>query len=479
MEQTSSTSYPNVLVADYMKKARRANPELTMKAMELINVGYQKILTFQTPSGGFSWWGPNDAPQLWVTAYGLQQIVDTARVYDIDPGVIDRAQSYLIQEQGQDGSWRTVGNTHGVAIEGFRDPSLPLTAYVAWTLAESGYRGPALAKALQFIRSGAAAEKDAYVLATCAAALFAVDPRDEAGHECMEKLVGMARTEGDRIRFEPDGQTLSFARHGGASVETTALATYAAILGGKYPSIAQKGLNQIVHARSSSGGWGSTQSTILALKCLIRAMSGRKPEGTIRVKASLNGEERELTIDPEQADVLQLVDFGAATRAGENRLTIDTQGEGSLMYQAVARHYVPWTDVRTPDQVEAIAFRVEYDRTRLSTEDLLTANVSMRYNGAMPTYMVLVDLGIPPGFDAIPDSFEQMLAQGKITRYDLTGRQAILYFGRIEPMQEIKFSFALKPRYPVKVQSPVSQAYEYYTPDNRSRTRPVDLEVVK
>ena len=39
MEQTSSAAYPNVLVADYVKKARVANPQILMKAEQHLNVG--------------------------------------------------------------------------------------------------------------------------------------------------------------------------------------------------------------------------------------------------------------------------------------------------------------------------------------------------------------------------------------------------------------------------------------------------------
>jgi uncharacterized protein YfaS (alpha-2-macroglobulin family) len=478
MEQTSGTSYPNVLIVDYLKKSKKANPELMLKAMGMINVGYQKIVTFQTPSGGFSWWGPNDTPQLWVTAYGLQQIVDTARVYEIDPNVISKAQNYLISQQDKDGAWKTTGKTHGVAIEGFRDPSLSMTSYVAWTLAESRYKGDALDKALAFIRERIKAEKSSYVLALAACALFAADRKDEAAHEIMERLVGMAKTEGERMFWETEGQTMSFARRGGATVETTALATYASIKSGRYPTVAQKGLNHLVHERSSSGGWGSTQSTILALKCLVEAMTGQKPEGTIKVKVRCNDATREIEIDPDQADVLQLVDFGAATRAGTNRLEIETEGEGTLMFQAVARHYLPWSEVKEEERPEdPISFKIEYDRARLSKEDLLTANVTMRYNGSMSTYMVIVDLGIPPGFDVLTEAFEKMLEAGRITKFETTGRQVVLYFGTINPKDEIKFSYQLRPKYPVKVLTPSSQAYEYYTPDNRSRSKPVEIEV--
>ena len=68
MEQTSSSAYPNILVVDYVKKARVASPQLLMKAEHYLNVGYQKLLTFERPGGGFDWWGSGE-PEVWLSAY--------------------------------------------------------------------------------------------------------------------------------------------------------------------------------------------------------------------------------------------------------------------------------------------------------------------------------------------------------------------------------------------------------------------------
>ena len=137
MEQTSSAAYPNILVADYVKKARVANPQILMKAEEYLNVGYQKLLTFERPGGGFDWWG-NGPPLVWLSAYGLQEFNDMAKVYPIDKGVIDRTQKWLMSQQEKDGSWSNIGATHGETITRMGDPKLLLTSYVAWALLESG-----------------------------------------------------------------------------------------------------------------------------------------------------------------------------------------------------------------------------------------------------------------------------------------------------------------------------------------------------
>src|SRR3954469_22490539 len=116
MEQTSSSAYPNILVVDYVKKARVASStEFLMKAEQFLNVGYQKLLTFERPGGGFDWWG-NGEPLVWLSAYGLQEFNDMSRVWPIDRGIIDRTQALLMNKRDKDGTWSNIGATHGETI---------------------------------------------------------------------------------------------------------------------------------------------------------------------------------------------------------------------------------------------------------------------------------------------------------------------------------------------------------------------------
>src|SRR5512137_2624144 len=133
MEQTSSSAYPNILVVDYVKKARVASPELLLKSEQYLNVGYQKLLTFERPGGGFDWWG-NGEPLVWLSAYGLQEFNDMAKVYPIDKGVIERTQKFLLGKQEGDGTWSNIGATLGETMTRMGDPKLLLTSYVTWGL---------------------------------------------------------------------------------------------------------------------------------------------------------------------------------------------------------------------------------------------------------------------------------------------------------------------------------------------------------
>jgi hypothetical protein len=63
------------------------------------------------------------------------------------------------------------------------------------------------------------------------------------------------------------------------------------------------------------------------------------------------------------------------------------------------------------------------------TRDRLKATATVKYNGTTPTYMVIVDLGIAPGFTVDAGEFAEMVGAGKIDKFSVTSRQVTLYLG--------------------------------------------------
>src|SRR5205823_11186804 len=221
MEQTSSAAYPNILVVDYVKKARVASPQLLMKSEQFLNVGYQKLLTFERPGGGFDWWG-NGEPLVWLSGYGLQEFNDMSKVYTIDRGVIDRTQKWLMKQMGPDGTWSNIGATHGESITRMGDPKLLLTSYVVWALADSGFKGKELQKSIDFIRTEVKKANNAYILALAANALAAWDANDDSTLEVLKKLAEMKKPlpEQQALCFLAGGQSLSYGRGDSMTIET-------------------------------------------------------------------------------------------------------------------------------------------------------------------------------------------------------------------------------------------------------------------
>ncbi len=167
-EQTSSSTYPNVLALDYMKRTKKLTPEVHAKAEGFIANGYQRLLTFEVPGGGFSWFGNAPANKI-LTAYGLMEFYDMSRVHDVDPKLISRTQQWLASQQLVDGSWKpdTQFINEG-ATNRYNSDVLRITAYLAWALKDTGYQGPAVEKAKQFVEKHMTAKVDTYTLAVVA-----------------------------------------------------------------------------------------------------------------------------------------------------------------------------------------------------------------------------------------------------------------------------------------------------------------------
>jgi len=197
-EQTSSSTYPNVLAVDYMKRTKKLSPEVHAKAEGFIANGYQRLLTFEVPGGGFSWFGSAPANKI-LTAYGLMEFSDMSHVHDVDPKLISRTQQWLAGQQQAEGSWKPDASfINEGATNRYNSDVLRITAYVAWSLENSSYQGPAVEKAKQFIEGHMNGKMDSYTLAVLAN--FAADyGKDREFTNRIMQLLLDARTEKDEL----------------------------------------------------------------------------------------------------------------------------------------------------------------------------------------------------------------------------------------------------------------------------------------
>ena len=164
-EQTSSSTYPNVLALDYMKRTKKLAPEVHAKAEGFIANGYQRLLTFEVPGGGFSWFGNAPANKI-LTAYGVMEFSDMAKVHDVDEKVIQRTQQWLASQQQPDGSWKPDASFINEGATNRYQFRCSAHHRLHRVVAEnSGYQGPAVEKARQFIQGHMNGKTDSYTLA--------------------------------------------------------------------------------------------------------------------------------------------------------------------------------------------------------------------------------------------------------------------------------------------------------------------------
>ncbi len=74
-EQTSSSTYPNIMVLQYMEEYDYKNSEVLAKAKDMIDKGYKRLVSFETKENGYEWFGGTPAHEA-LTAYGLLEFTD-------------------------------------------------------------------------------------------------------------------------------------------------------------------------------------------------------------------------------------------------------------------------------------------------------------------------------------------------------------------------------------------------------------------
>lgn len=475
-EQTSSTTYPNVLVLDYMKQTGRLTPEVEIKARKFINAGYQRLLTFEVPGGGFDWFGRAPA-HVGLTAYGVLEFTDMGKIHPVDPALLERTIKWLYEQQRADGSWE-----YAAGLDSWSGKS-PVTAYVAWSLAEAGDRSANLDKALAYLRSHAEALSSDYEKALAANAFLARDRQDSFGRSLADQLRKSAISDNETtIHWSSKGKSMTYSRGSGMDVETTSLATMALIKAGTSPQLVKRSLTWISAHKTANGTWGTTQATILAMRALLQGSSaplGQEFESTVTIL--LNGVPTEIfRVNKDNSDVMKQIELTKSLRPGENQIQFRQTPTGELPFQLTGTYWLPAKAQQSPAVSTSAALQIElqYDRTTLPVNDQLRCGVTVKNNTRQLIDMAIVDLGIPPGFDVDATAFEAMQQNAQIAKFEATGNQVILYLRELSNEKPFQFNYTLRAKYPLRVQTPRSAVYEYYQPQNRAESKAVVLQAL-
>jgi uncharacterized protein YfaS (alpha-2-macroglobulin family) len=481
-EQTSSSTYPNVLALDYMKRTKKLTPEVHAKAEGLIANGYQRLLTFEVPGGGFSWFGSAPANKI-LTAYGLMEFFDMSKVHDVDPKLIQRTQQWLASQQQADGSWKPdTSFINEGATNRYNSDVLRITAYIAWSLGNTGYQGPAVEKAKQYMEAHMGGKADSYTLAVLANFFVDYGKDREFTRRAMELLID-ARTEKDEQAWWNSEETGVYSTGASASVETTALAAQALLKWGQSSATSRKALTYIAAKKDASGTWGTTQATIMALRALLLATEKGSADVSGKLEITLNGRSVEtLTLTAANNDLLHQFVFKAADLKDTNAVGIRFEGKGGLAYQVVSDYFTPWNE--KPSN-EPLSISVNYDRTQLAQDDIAKATATVKNTLSKSANMVMIDLGIPPGFDLLSEDLQAYQDQsagkksGRMEKFTMTATQAILYFDSIAPGDTVTVKYRLRAKYPIHARTFQSRVYEYYDPAVGSIAKPIQLDVTK
>ena len=487
-EQTSTSSYPNVLILDYLQEADLAKPEIAARARELIERGYARLTSFECTNvarknarEGYEWFGGTAPAHEALTAYGLLQFRDMSRVYNVDPAMLERTRNYLMARRDGKGGFER--NPRALDTFG-RAPDDITNAYIVWALTESGKQDE-LSKEIDALKVQAKTSQDPYFLALVANVLINRDQRAEAS-DLLKKLV-LAQKEDGHL----DAASTSITGSGGRDlqIETTALALLAWLKSNQpeFHLATNKAVKWIGQQRSGHGGFGSTQSTILALKALIahtRANKKTAEAGTLKLYvADQEAASVDFPAGAQEAISLTLPNADAALKPGKNDVRVEITGNNVFPFT------LSWSyQTLKPASAEGCAVKLstKLDRSSAAEGDTVRLGVTVENVSGKGQGMTVAIIGLPAGL-TLPEDFKQLKdyarltedgsRPGKIAAWETRGRELILYWRDLAPDAKIELPIDLICRVPGQYRGPASRAYLYYNADAKHWVDPLEVTI--
>ncbi|QDV86007.1 MG2 domain-containing protein [Planctomycetes bacterium TBK1r] len=478
-EQASASNYPNVMAFQLLQLEGVVDDRAERRTVSLLRRGYRKLTSYECSTLGYEWFG-NDPGHEALSAFGLMQFSEMAKMIDIDREMLSRTRNWLLSRRdGKGGFKRNPRHLHVWSVQ-----QEVVNAYLLWALSQADWAaGDASATAselsaeLDAMQRVAESSDDPYLIALSAITLANVG-RDRQAATLLDRLVELQNTDGSFI-----GKT-TITQSGGISrtVETTALAILALARNDNHRGVAQKAATWLIENRRG-GGFGSTQATVLALKALI-AMHDQMVGGDGgSVDVLVDGEVVETVRwdgRPAEGVTWQMTPamIDAFVSDPTTRLTLRSSDAANLPFtlRFTGRTTSPSSDPECPIAMK-LSFAGQSDQANVQSGDAIDviAEVNNVTNTGCP--MTVAVVGLPGGLEPVIESLEKLRESGEIDFYELRGREVILYWRTFAPTESKRIPIACVAQIAGKYTGPPSRAYLYYTAESKTWHKPLVVEI--
>jgi len=469
-EQTSSSTYPNIMVLQYLQEHEVDEPNILTRANQLIKQGYQRLITYETQQQGYEWFG-STPPHEALTAYGLMEFADMQKVYSqVSDDMVKRTGDWLLSRRDEQGGFLRSAQ----ALDSFGQANDAITnAYIVYALSEASYHFEILKQIEQAYQTAQQAD-DPYQLALVSNALFNI--KDERAVPLLAKLLTHQHADDGHW----DGKSHSITRSTGLAlkIETTALAVLAILkASNQNPMILEKGVGFILASRSPHGGFANTQSTVLALKALTEYAKFAKrtaEPGTIEVY--VNGDKvSDKSYPAGESEPIVLDNLAQYLKQGEQKIKVKYVGVKNPLPLTFAVNY----HTNLPPSAEQTSVNVSTTLSDSSVAMGDTARLQIKISNlkAEGLPMSLVTVGIPAGMSPQPWQLKELQEKKVVDFYELIGNQVIFYYRQLEPSITKTINLDLKADIPGQYQGAASSAYLYYTDEHKHWVNGLSIEV--
>lgn len=466
-EQASSANYPNIMILGYLEEHGAADPELVERTRGMLDRGYQKLIGYESPERGYEWFGGDPGHEA-LTAYGLMEFLDMTRVYgDVDRTMIERTATWLEARRDGKGGYQRSAQ----ALDSFGRASEEVTnAYITYALTKAGRGGldTEIDRQLEASRTTG----DPYLMALASNTLLAARPDSSGARAAVRRLAALQAEDGSF-----PGADHSITRSGGIAlaIESTSLATLALLASGTEPERVRRAVEWLNGQRDGFGGYGSTQSTVLALEALQRyAAASRVTRAAGVARVVVNGEEvGRIAYEAGHEGALRF-DLSDHLAGGANTVEVLLDSSEPLPYSMLVGYHSA-EPASSPEAVVDLETRLARERVPMGEGVTMKVRVANRTDEGIP--MALARVGLPGGLAFQTWQLEELRDKGRIDFYETREREVILYFRSMAPKADEELELELLAQVPGTYTAPASRAYLYYTDEHVQWVPPVEVTV--
>jgi len=472
-EQTSSSNYPNIMILGYLNSNDAADPALVQKTHGTLDRGYKLLTGYETTQKGYEGFGKTPGHEA-LTAYGLMEFADMAKVYDVDRTMVERTADWLMSRRDHKGGFLRSAE----ALDSFgRAGETTTTAYIMWALAEAR-RTAGLDQELAVQKTLGGETKDPYLLALAANTNLLVAPRAGETTAIAQRLAAMQAKDGS---FPGARESITMSGGESLTIEATALATLALIKASpanEYEPAIRAAADWLNARRSGYGQWGNTQATILSLKALTAySEHARQMQAPGSATLVINGAPAgTIQFDKGRKDALVWDDVAAALRPGHNTIELRLDSQAQLPY-SIAIEYRSAKPQSSAAAKVAISTRLDKQQVKLGEGVKLRAHLENTSAGGVP--MTLARVGIPGGLTFQTWQLKELRDKGVIDFYETRPREVILYWRALAPSAKKDVELDLLAAVPGAYEAPATSAYLYYTAEDKAWAPAVKVFVDK
>ena len=468
-EQTSMTSYPNVLVLNYLRQTNKPNPALVSNAEVLLEKGYKKLTSFETKQKGYEWFGGTPAHEA-LTAYGLMQFKEMQKVAPyVDASMVDRTADWLMSRRDGKGGFLKSAQ----ALDNFGRASDEITnAYIVYSLAEAGSQQ--LDLEVKKTTEVALQKKDPYLLALAANTLWLLKQNEKA-REVTRMLIQKQAENGSWTGLT---HSITYSQGEALTIETTGFSILALIRSDEPDKMKiDKAVKFMCDQRKGQGGFGNSQATIVALKALTAyvVFSKRAAEDGA---FSLAVNEKDVAKADWKAGTQKAIvaeNWAAALKEGQNKLEFTYSVLKDPLPFTVGINY--FTSLPPSDPTCKVKIYTTLSGAKVTLGKPLQMTVNLKNSTAEGLPMTMAAVSIPGGCVVSPVQFKELMTSKKIDFYEVRGNKIFLYYRQMSPSEEKNITLTLTPVIKGNYEASASSAYLYYTAEKKDWAKGLNLVV--